>query len=375
MEIREMKMEDIEQRSAEIEELLKSEDADIETLSKEVSELEERKAQILAEVEQRKKEMAEALKSAEEIENIEERKMTNLEVRNTKEYIDAYAEYIKSGDDAECRSLLTENATNGTIPVPEFVYDIVKTAWEKEEIMSLVPKMEIKGNFKVGFEISATDAANHTEGGEAVSEEELLEGVVELTAGSVKKWVSVSDEIYDLRGEAFISYIYRELAHKIAKKTADNLIAAIEECGTVSTTGCVGVPVLTSPTLGQGTIAAAIARLSDEADNPVVVINKLSLETFKNVQYAGNFFADPFEGLKVLYNSNIKAYSAATAGDTYAIVGDFGEGALANYPNGTDITFKFDEMSKKKEDMIEILGRQFVAVKPVAPNAFVKVQK
>ena len=78
MKIDEMQMSDIETRSAEIEELLKSEDADIESLTKEVEEMEARKAEILAEVEQRKKEAEEALKIGTEIEKVEERKMTNM---------------------------------------------------------------------------------------------------------------------------------------------------------------------------------------------------------------------------------------------------------------------------------------------------------
>lgn len=189
MEIKEMQMSDIEARSLEIEELMKADDADIEKLSVEVEELEARKAEILAEVEQRKKEAEEALKTAVEIKKVEERKMSDMEIRNSKEYIDAYAEYIKNGKDAECRALLTENATNGTVPVPEFVYDIVKTAWEKEGIMSLVRKAYLKGNLKVGFEISSSDAVVHTEGGDAVSEEQLVLGTVEMIPASIKKWI------------------------------------------------------------------------------------------------------------------------------------------------------------------------------------------
>jgi len=189
MEIKEMQMSDIEARAAEIEELMKAEDSDIEKLSAEVEELENRKVEILEEVEQRKKEAEEALKTAKEVEKVEERKMTDMEVRNSKEYIDAYAEYIKNGKDAECRALLTENVS-GTVPVPEFVYDIVKTAWEKEGIMSLVRKSYLKGNLKVGFEISGGDATVHTEAANsAVSEEELVLGVVNLIPVSIKKWI------------------------------------------------------------------------------------------------------------------------------------------------------------------------------------------
>ena len=375
MEIKEMQMSDIETRSAEIEELLKSEDADIESLTKEVEEMEARKAEILAEVEQRKKEAEEALKIGKEVESMEERKMSDMEIRNTKEYIDAYAEYVKSGNDAECRALLTENAANGTVPVPEMVYNIVKTAWEREGIMALVRKTAMKGNLKVGFEISADGAVAHTEGGVAIDPENLVLGTVNIVPQSIKKVLQISDEVYDLRGEEFLDYVYDELAYRIAKKCADLIIAAIEACGTASTATSVGVPVLTAATIGQATIASAMALLSDEAANPVVMMNKATWGAFKAAQYDGNFNADIFEDLPVVFNNTIKAFSVATTGDTYAIVGDLGHGALANYPNGQGIDFKFDDLSLKKQDLIEVMGREYVGLGIVAPNAFVKIEK
>lgn len=376
MEIKEMQMSDIETRSLEIEEELKKEDADIEGLTAEVNELEERKAQIEKEAEERKAEI-EKVEAVEEIEIEKEEvrtKMSEIEIRNSKEYVDAYAEYIKSGNDRDVRSLLSENA-NGTVAVPEFVYDIVKTAWERDGIMSLVRKSYLKGNLKVGFEIDGGTATAHTEGGQAVNEENLVLGVVELKPVSIKKWISISDEIYDLRGEDFLRYIYDELTYRIAKKAADLLLAAIDACGTQSTTTCVGVPAITAATIGQATVAEAMAQLSGEAQNPVVVMNRATWGAFKAVQYAGNFATDIFENLPVVFNDTIKAYSAATTGDTYAIVGDFGHGALANFPNGDEINFKFDDLSQKKADLIEVLGRQYVAVAPVAPNAFAKIKK
>ena len=375
MKIDEMQMSDIETRTAEIEELLKGEDADIESLTKEVEEMEARKAEILAEVEQRKKEAEEALKIGTEIEKEEERKMTNMEVRNTKEYIDAFAEYIKSGKDEECRALLTENVNGGTVPVPEMVYNIVKTAWDREGIMALVRKTAMKGNLKVGFEISADGAVVHTEGGDAITPENLVLGTVNIVPQSIKKVLQISDEVYDLRGEDFLNYVYDELAYRIAKKCADLIIAAIEACGTASTATAVAVPVLTASTIGQATIASAMALLSDEASNPVVMMNKATWGAFKSAQYDGNFNADIFEGLPVVFNNTIKAFSVATTGDTYAIVGDLGHGALANYPNGQGIDFKFDDLSLKKQDLIEVMGREYVGLGIVAPNAFVKVKK
>ena len=55
MNIETMTMADIEKRSAEIEEMMKADDADIDSLTAEVEQLEKRKAEIEKEVEERKK--------------------------------------------------------------------------------------------------------------------------------------------------------------------------------------------------------------------------------------------------------------------------------------------------------------------------------
>lgn len=376
-EIMALNMEQIEERSnALATELASAETAEaMDAIQAEIDAIEERKIQINLEIEQRKKDLEAVIKGkgaqVEELNKGEEK----MEVRNTPEYINAYAEYIKTGKDMELRTLLSENATNGTVPVPEFVYDIVKTAWNKEGIMSLVRKSYLKGNLKVGFEISGGDATVHTEGAAAVSEESLVLGIVNMVPKSIKKWISISDEVYDLRGEAFLRYIYDELAYRIAKKAADEMIAKIEACGTVSTTTCPGVPKDQQASIALGGVAAAMSKLSDEAANPVVMMNKLTWGSYKAAQYAASYNVDPFEGLPVVFNNTIKAFSAATTGETYAIVGDLGHGALANFPNGEGITFKFDELSRKKEDLIEVLGREYVALAVVAPDAFVKITK
>ena len=241
--------------------------------------------------------------------------------------------------------------------------------------MSLVRKSYLRGNLKVQFEISGDLAVVHAEGAAAVNEENLVLGIVQLVPQSIKKWISISDEVYDLRGEAFLRYIYDELTYRIAKKAANELIAKIEACGTVSTTTCPGVPKLVAASPALGTVAAAMAMLSDEAANPVVIMNKATWGAFKAVEYAGSFPVDPFEGLPVIFNNTIKSSAAATTGETYAIVGDLGHGALANFPNGEGIDFKFDELSRKKEDLIEVLGREYVALGVVAADAFVKITK
>lgn len=378
-EIMMLDLEGIKTRMAEIDiEIDAAESLDaIDLLKAEINALEARKAAVMADIEKRKADAkAVAHGSGVPVETRKEDKdMSNMEIRNSKDYINAYAEYIKTGDDRECRALLTENVGSGTVPVPEFVYDIVKTAWENEEIMSLVNTTNFRGNLKVGFEISGGEATVHTEGGEAVSEEALVLGVVTLVPESIKKWIAISDEVYDMRGEAFLRYIYDELTYRIAKKCADQLVAKIIACDTVSTTTCPSVPVSEVSSIALGDFATALGFLSDEARNPVIIMNRQTEAAYKALRASAGYAYDPFEGLRVVHNNTIKTAAAATTGETIALVGDLGHGAIANFPNGDDISFKFDEMTRKKEDMIEVLGRRYVGLGVVAPDAFVKITK
>ena len=167
--------------------------------------------------------------------------------------------------------------------------------------------------------------------------------------------------------------MYDEIAYRIAKKAADTLLDKIVAAGTASTTTAVGVPVITSTTISLTLIASAMAQLSAEAANPVIIMNRQTWGAFKSAEAAGNFRYDPFEGLPIVYSNHLPAFSAATTGVTYAIVGDLGEGALANFPNGEEIEFKYDDLTRKDEDVIEIMGRQFVGLGVVGPNSFVKI--
>lgn len=385
-EIKDMTIEELDARSAEI----VAEVENPETTEERLKELEG----VSIEIEAKKDELRTAAAEAKEVREAvaedkvvveerkevikEERKMTNKEVCASAEYREAFKNYVMTGKDAECRALLTENVGTGVVPVPEIVYDIVKNAWEKEGIMSLVKKSYLKGNLKVGFEISADGASVHTEGAAAPTEEKLVLGIVELIPASIKKWITISDEVIDMDAGSFLQYVYDEVAYQIAKKAADTLIAKIEACGTVSTNTPsvnVGVPVVEADSITLGLVASAIGKLSDQAANPVIIMNKATWSAFKAVQYAASTPVDPFEGLPVVFNNTIEAFSAATTGVTYAIVGDLGEGAIANFPAGEEITLKYDDTSLAEKDLVKIVGREYVALGVIGPDCFVKITK
>ena len=377
MEFTSMTVEELEARLALLPDEIEKDGADLDALDAEfkgiTAELEARKAAAAKKAELRAAVATGAGAVITEIPNEERKNMTNAEVRSSHEYNVAYANYIKTGSDAECRALLTENVS-GTVPVASYVEGRVRTAWDREGITSRVRKTFMKGNVKIGYEISASGAIVHTEAANtAVTEETLTLGIVTLVPQSIKKWISISDEVYDLAGEEFIDYIYDELTYRIAKKLADAIVADIEACGTVSTGSLPAVPKITSTTVTLGLVAQALAELSDEAANPVIMMNKSTWGAFKAAQAAGNFGYDPFEGLPVVFNDTISAFSAATTGVTYAIVGDLGLGAQANFPNGQEIEIKFDDKTKMEYDLIRILGREYVGHAVVAPKAFCKI--
>ena len=374
MELKSLSVEQLEARKAEIAAELDLPNADLDALETEVraikEELEARKAAENQREEIRKAVAAGAGTVITEIK--EEAKMTNNEIRNSKAYIDAFAEYIKTGNDKECRALLTENVS-GNLPVPEFVDSIIHTAWENDAILSRVRRVFVRGNMKVAFERSADAAYVHTEGTTAVTEESLTLGIVTMLPANIKKWITVSDEAVTMGGEAFVRYIYDELTYQIVKKLAALVIADIAGANTTHGSTAVGVPqVSAAPSVTA--IPTAAANLSDEATNVVVILNRLTEAAFITAEAAGNFAIDPFAGLPRVYTSALPAYSTASDNAVYAIVGDL-SGETVNYPEGDGVVIKWDDLSLAEADMVKIVGRQYAAHAVTGPGKFVNIIK
>ena len=377
MNFSEMTIEQLEERKAAIAVELDAPEADLDALGEEVraikAEIEKRRADEAKRNEIRANVALGAGTVTEKIaESEENKKMTNDEVRASRAYIDAYARYIQTNDDKECRSLLTETVS-GTVPVPVLVDEIVRTAWDNDPILSRVRKTFFRGNLKVAFERSATAAVVHTEGTSAPSEESLVLGIVTMIPKNIKKWIRVSDEAIATGGEAFLRYIYDELTYQIVKKIAGEIVTGIAGANTTHGATAVGVPkVSAAPALG--TVAKGLGNLCDEATNPVVIMNRLTWSAFKDAQYAGNFAADPFEGLTVLFSDVLPAYATADDNAVYAMVGDL-DGVQANFPEGEGVVIKYDDLSEAEADLVKVVGREYVAYALTAPGRFANITK
>lgn len=347
-------------------------------------ELEGRKAEILAidaELEARRQKAAEEAEARKAVENgagetkeefKEEKRMTDLEIRNSAEYCEAYKKFILTGDDKECRSLLTTNAS-GELPVPVLVEGIIKHAWESNTFLSKVTKTAFRGNLKVPFEKSADPAYVHTEGTTGLTEEDLQLGVVTLTPANIKKWIKISDEAVAMGGEAFVQYIYEELAQKIMEKLVSELVAKANAAPTSPSDSAIVIPKATEAP-GVMVVQDAAAQLSEEATDICIALNPLSIQAFNAAYASGNFAIDPFAGVTVIKCSALPAYSSADTNAMYAIVGDL-KAFQVNYPEGEGIITKWDDLTYAEDDMVKIVARQYAGYGVTAPGRLVRLCK
>ena len=251
--------------------------------------------------------------------------------------------------------------------------EIIRTAWESNEFLARVHRTYVRGNLKVPFELSAEDAVVHSEGTSAVSEENLTFGMVTLLPKNIKKLVRISDEALAMGGEEFLRYVYDEVAYRVALKAAKEGVADITGAGTSSDSTHVGVAKITAAP-AVTTVAVAATRLTEEARNLCVVLNRLSEEDFIEAHAAGNFSVDPFNGLPRVYTSALPAYSTASANAVYAIVGDL-DALQYNFPEGDDVRLKFDDMTEADKDIVRVIGRIYTGHGVTGPGRLCNIAK
>lgn len=370
MDFSTMSVEELMERRSAIAGEIDAPEADLDALENEVrginAEIESRKA-----AEEKRNEVRAAVaagdgKVTETFEERKENKMDQKEIRSGKAYIDAYARYVKTGDDTECRALLTDNVTSplvGSVPAPVFVEGIIAAALRESKIMSRVRKTYAKGNVKVGFEVSAPIAAAHAEGSAAQTEEELVLGIVTLVPETLKKWVSISDEALDtMSGEAYLRYLYEEISRKIIQAEEKMVIDAILAAPDTATATAAAVGEVTVAAAGLDDFIQARALLTAEAGNLNIIITPADYAAYRALAIGAGFAFDPFEGIEVLFSD----YATAP------IIGDL-SGVLANYPNGDNVQFKYDDATLMTSDLVRVLGRKPVAVGVVGNNYFAKI--
>lgn len=355
MDFKTMSVDELESRRVAIATEIDTDGADLDALEAEAraikEELESRKA-----AEQKKAEIRAnvAAGNGKVITKIkEEKRKENMEEKRA-EMLDALAEYIKGKATSEQRALLTTGATGGTVKVSNIVDDFIWTDWDKSPILSRIRKVYVRGNYSVGYEASATGAVKHTEGAAAPAEETLTLAYINFVEQYYKKWITVSDTVLALKGEAFMRYLMDEFGHQLAIALEN---AVVSEIATSNLSAKV------TNAIDNTAAMAGFAALSDEAVNPVVIVSKATYADIMNERATtGAKIEDPFSGMEVLFNRNVEGM----------LVGDL-DGVVANFPEGEDFKFIVDTTSLAERDMVKIVGKILGDIHLVRPNGFAVV--
>ena len=269
MEINEMRMDDIQARRAEIAELLKDENADVEALSAEVDQLEARANEIKESAEKREK----ALNSLAEdptvnvVERMEEKNMPKTYTSASPEYRSAWlkniavrnGEYLLGEMNAEERSAFTFVTSNSGSVVPSV---IVNRIVELVESMAPMYNDATQSGLEQGFgvprhkSIDAGDAAVTAEGAANDDEQDTFD-LLTLDGEEIKKHVKISRKMKFKSIDAFEDWIVTNLSQRIAVAKEKRIIARLDS----TTYGIAAANVLTAQSYADAAIRSIFAKI------------------------------------------------------------------------------------------------------------------
>ena len=348
----------------------------LEELNKEIEALETRKKEIVME-EKRADLKAVAEGAGVVIHPSNQKEERTLEsVKASQEYLEAYANMIKTGSDKECRALMTDLVDGGSVPTPTLIDNFIATAWERANLVSRVRRTTFKGTAKFPFEYSATGASVHTEGAKAPDEEQLVFGTVTVEPEMLKKWITVTDEVLALKGQEFLDYIYDEIEFRILALADAQVVAAIKAAPSTATKTAAGVRALTVAAVSWDTIFAAQALLSSQIRRPVAIMNKsvyfneimglkdLSERPIYNVVSENGSPSYRWNDVEVIFDNSL--------GDDTILVGDL-DGIIMNLPDGREVSFVTDPYSLAEKDLVKIVGKMYAGFAVVRDGFFCKV--
>lgn len=346
MEIREMQIDDIEVRVSEIKELMNAPEADLDGLTEEVRQLEERKAElrkIAAEAEEKR---AKALVEGEVIENkapyMEEIKMEEKRSfgPETVEYRDAFYAWLRGNATEEQRGILLSPISvdgNGTddgaaVALPktldEKIWDNIHTAHPILADITTVASgivMEVTKHTAIAVRVSGKKDAAAT----AAAEQNTFTKVV-LSGVDYEKYVELTYAEAKMSQGALEDYLAEEIAAELGEALAKDVFAQIAADTTVtSSTSDIFADLKTA--LGNAKAGATVIYAPASAyyeiaafkDNGILVnlANTFGVElkldnaaTYVTVVDPKSFILNEIQGITIESDRDIKGHKVIVSG-------------------------------------------------------------
>lgn len=301
------------------------------------------------------------------------------DVRSSQEYKQLYADNIRGiVADKEIKEYVrSANLSTGTanIPVPTIMQGYVETAWASYgKFSNIVKSTYVAGLLSIPVEQSADDAVWHDENSSAPAQENITLGQITLQPKTIKKWIALTDELMAMGADEFLKYVADELVYRVVKALDEAIISRTDADGK----GVIGVAgnantAKVTEALGFNSINDAVANLIS-FDNLVVAMHPETF--FKNVMGLKDTTGRPIYsvvadnagkpqyfvgGYRVEFTQALKSYDKASAGDVYAVVGNFADGYRLNYPAGKEVSTLIDPYTLATEDTVRMIGRLLVA--------------
>ncbi|MEG0093159.1 MAG: phage major capsid protein [Erysipelotrichaceae bacterium] len=315
-----------------------------------------------------------------------EQRNDDFDEYDTPEYRSAFADYVKTGDEKELRSLTTD--TSG-IPVPKILQNSIEKAWEKYgKIAGRAKKTSIKGVLTIPVEKSSSGANNRDEAGETDEGSITLEEVV-LRAMFTEKKMSLTDEVMALAADEFLEYIADDIVQKVLVEQEKQIVSRTNEGGK-GIIGIVGnkLTKVIKSALDFNVVNRAVAKLCDEVDEVIVIMNRTTF--YDNIMGLTDTTGKPIyqiltdnqgkpqhfvNGLAVEFNSSLPAYDECIEDKPYMAVGDM-SGYRLNYPEGSDnVKTLVDPYTKSDNGIVKLKGKLLTAGNVVKPGHFMQVNK
>lgn len=356
---------DVETRDAILDELTESE-KEVESIDAEINEVRALKERF--EDQEKRFSFAKTLTK----EAVEERKGKMEENNVLVENRHAVAEYFRLN-----RALQTADAEAviKTVLAPE-----IEVAWNEDyNIVDLCDIVSVRGIYSIPIEVSATDAVWHEEGADAPAEEEITLGNVLMQPMFIKKWLSLTDEVILLGDNELLSYVAREMVHKVKEQLALSIVNRNANEGVIGIV--VDVDTQVGPSGNQITMGHKEAQALDfntanrmlpylkRVENARVLMNKATF--FNNILGLTDTAQRPiyqvmtdnagkpryfYNGLPVEFTDGLKAFAAASAGEPYMIVADM-KGYKLNLPYGRDVAILRDPYTLAPEDRERMIAK------------------
>lgn len=357
----------------------------------EVSELEEKAAKLeaekrslIAKAEKRKETLERIRKNAtgDDVEKYEERKeerkMTEENIRSSKEYRSGFLKRLQRKDltEAEERALSTASSSAGAA-IPTITQNlIIEKVFQNAPLLDEITLLRVDGNVTFAVEATVSDANVHVEGATITDSGDVLVPV-SLGQYEINKYITISKSVSKMSIDAFETWITNMLGRMIAKAITNLIIngtgssqpKGIDKAATWGDKN--SVTVAKTGTLTEADVLNLVGLLNGGYDtNAKWLMSKKTLindfrplqDKSKNdifVKDSGTYYV---EGYPVLVDERVKEHDAFL-GDFTMYVGNLGE------------EVNVDQDKKLSNNSFEFLGSAMFDGKPAVDDAFVKLTK